>query len=655
MGTSAVLRAVILVLALRAGGGRGVAELVHAVAGHGLRHVLVHAALRERLGGRVHRLDPGLHRQVVGALHGGAQAAHPLLDGGPLVGPEQLAVHRERGLERGEDPVALHPPLAQEALGHVLLGVLDALHQHVLDLFLGEAVGGLHLDALLDAGGDLARRDLQDAVRVHGVGDLHPRDAGRHGRDALQREAGQRAAVAGQLALALHHVDHHAGLAVGVGGELLRGRGRDGGVAQDDLLDHPAHHLDAERERDDVEQQHVLAAAPVERVGLDGGAERHHGVRVEVGERLLAEQRLHVPAHQRRPRGPAHQHHPVHLLDAGVAQRRPARDRGALHHRLDERLQLGAGQARPQAVALRQLHLGLDRLPVGERLADLLGGGHGPAQHRRRGVRVRRGEPALEQRARHQPVEVVAAEVRVTDGGQHLEDALLQPQDGHVERAAAQVVHREHALRALVEAVRHRRRGRLVQQPQHVEPGEPARVLGGLALRVVEVRRHGDHAAARRAAQRLAGRAPQHPQDLRRDLDRRDRALAAAHPQADHRAGLVELVDAAVLRPDVARAAAHEALHRQDRVHRPLGGAALGGPADLHAAFGRVEHRRREQRLALVHREDAGAVPLVHVGDERVGRAEVDPDRAGHGFLLLRIGYDATAALARSASAMMWS
>ena len=107
----------------------------------------------------------------------------------------------------------------------------------------------------------------------------------------------------------------------------------------------------------------------------------------------------------------------------------------------------------------------------------------------------------------------------------HLEDAVVEHEDRDVERAAAEVVDRERAVLLAVEAVRERRRGRLVEQAQHVEPGEPPGVLRGLALRVVEVRRHGDHGAADRA-ELVLGALLERAQDLGADLDRRDHALA---------------------------------------------------------------------------------------------------------------------------------
>ncbi len=102
-------------------------------------------------------------------------------------------------------------------------------------------------------------------------------------------------------------------------------------------------------------------------------------------------------------------------------------------------------------------------------------------------------------------VHVVAAQGRVAGGGEHGEDAVLQVEDRDVEGAAAQVVDRELAGLAPVQAVGQGRGRGLVQQAQHVQAGEAAGVLGGLALGVIEVGGHGDHRALQLAAQGLLG------------------------------------------------------------------------------------------------------------------------------------------------------
>ena len=78
---------------------------------------------------------------------------------------------------------------------------------------------------------------------------------------------------------------------------------------------------------------------------------------------------------------------------------------------------------------------------------------------------------------------------------EHLEDAVLDPQDRDVERAAAEVVDGDEAGVPLVEAVGERRGGRLVDDAQHLEAGDAAGVARRRALRVVEVGRHGDDRA----------------------------------------------------------------------------------------------------------------------------------------------------------------
>ncbi len=110
----------------------------------------------------------------------------------------------------------------------------------------------------------------------------------------------------------------------------------------------------------------------------------------------------------------------------------------------------------------------------------------------------------------HQPldhalVEVVAAQVRVAVGGLHLEHALAQLQHRDVEGAAAQVVDRDLLVLLLVEPVGQRGRGGLVDDAQHLEAGDLAGVLGGLALGVVEVGGHGDHRLGHRLAQVVLG------------------------------------------------------------------------------------------------------------------------------------------------------
>ncbi len=104
----------------------------------------------------------------------------------------------------------------------------------------------------------LAGGDVQDAVGVDEELDLDAGQAGDHGRDAFEVEAGERAAVFGEFALALEDVDGDVGLAVDAGGEVLGGGGGDGGVALDDFGDDAAEGFDAERERGDVEQQEIV-------------------------------------------------------------------------------------------------------------------------------------------------------------------------------------------------------------------------------------------------------------------------------------------------------------------------------------------------------------------------------------------------------------
>jgi hypothetical protein len=142
--------------------------------------------------------------------------------------------------------------------------------------------------------------------------------------------------------------------------------------------------------------------------------------------------------------------------------------------------------------------------------------------HQQRGVFVRQRRQLffLMDVAEQAVVEVVAAQRGIAAGGQHFKHALAQLQDRDIEGAAAQIVDGVDAFRAVIQAVGDGGRRRLAQQAQHVQAGQLGRILGGLALGVVEVGRHGDDRAHQIVAQRIFRALAQRGQDLRRHFHR---------------------------------------------------------------------------------------------------------------------------------------
>ena len=98
-------------------------------------------------------------------------------------------------------------------------------------------------------------------------------------------------------------------------------------------------------------------------------------------------------------------------------------------------------------------------------------------------------------------IEIVAAQTVVAGGGQHLDDAVVDLQNGHIKCAAAQIVDHDLLGLLLIHAVGQSGGGGLVDDTLDLQAGDLAGVLGGLTLRIGEVGRHGDDRLGDRAAQ----------------------------------------------------------------------------------------------------------------------------------------------------------
>mmetsp|Transcript_20017 Transcript_20017/g.41079 ORF Transcript_20017/g.41079 Transcript_20017/m.41079 type:complete len:328 (+) Transcript_20017:110-1093(+) len=198
--------------------------------------------------------------------------------------------------------------LHAELVGLVLGGVTLSLLNHALDFLIGKAtLVVLDLDLLVLAGGLLHSGHVEHTVGIDVESDINLRLAARHGRDAVKVELAEEVAVAGHGALALEHLDEHARLVVGVGGEGLALLGGHGGVALDEGGHHAACGLKAERQRGHVEEEQLGEllglGVPAEDGGLHSCAECHSLVGVDALARLLAAEEVGK--------------HGLHLWDAG--------------------------------------------------------------------------------------------------------------------------------------------------------------------------------------------------------------------------------------------------------------------------------------------------------------------------------------------------
>ena len=524
-------------------------------------------------------------------------------------------------------------------LAAILFPLLGGLLQQPVDLVFAEVGAALDAHALLAARGAVRRRHLQKSVGIDVEGHLHLGDPPRCWRNARQTKTPQGFVPFSHLPLPLEHMDLH-GILIGLGGAEQVGLAhRNGGVARNQHLHHPADRLQPKGERGDV-VEHQITQFAVEDAGLNGRTDRHHLVRVHRLAGFAWDQGPHhVLDHGHAGRAP-YQHHiinvlggearvaqgPLHGAQQAIEQVRAEPFEGApLQGRFNvQRSGLNRGDERQgdrRALDTRQFLLGL----LG-RLGQALQGLAVPPQVQTVLRLERIGQPIHKA-----AIPVVTPQLGVAAGGFHIKHAIGDAQHRDIEGATAQVEHQHPLDGAAIKAVGQGGGGGFVQDPLHPQARQPTGIAGGLALGVVEIGRNGDHRRFHRFAQVGAGIVHQFAQDACHQLLRRVFALGE---RADH--------------PHIALVV------RADRVRHPKAAvvqlipAAADEPLEIGKGVAGVEHelapgRLAHQQLPLpaeAHHRGGGAPPL-RIGDHqgttafehghhRVGGAQVDTNDPPH-------------------------
>ena len=229
-------------------------------------------------------------------------------------------------------------------------------------------------------------------------------------------------------------------------------------------------------------------------------------------------------------------------------------------------------------------------------------------------------------------IEIFATEEGVAVGGEHFELVFAIDcrdfDDRDIEGAAAKVIHRDLAVTFFfIHAEGEGRGRRFVDDALDIKARNATGVLGGLALRVIEIGGHCDDGFSDGFAEIIFGGLFHFHQNLRRHFRRRDFFVAHFDPGVVV-AGLDNPVGHQVdvlLHFFFFEAATDQAFDGVERVFGVGHCLALGRGADQHfTVFGVGDDRRRGTRAFRIFNDFRLAA--FHDGDAGVGGAQIDTD-----------------------------
>ena len=228
-------------------------------------------------------------------------------------------------------------------------------------------------------------------------------------------------------------------------------------------------------------------------------------------------------------------------------------------------------------------------------------------------------------------VEILTTQMCVTGGGFDFEDALFDGQERDIKGTSSEIENEDVLLAdgLLVETIGDGGGGRLVDDTEDVEAGNQTSVLGGLALRVVEVGGDSDDGVVDGSAEVGLCSLTHLGENHRRDFLRGEGLFFALVLDLDDGlAALVENLEWPVLHVglhlSIGESTADKTFGVKDSVVRVHGDLIFGGITNetLRVGEGNV---RRGGSVALVVGDDFNTIVLPD-SNATVGRSEIDTD-----------------------------